>query len=363
MADGISTPDIHVTKRRKTRLLSSNEISVFCRQMSLMLAAGIGTLEGIDLLLHDTHDPDDRQFLEDIMHILLSGEKFHIALQMSGVFPGYMIHMTTIGEESGTLDIVMDSLADYYDREDDIKESIQNAIGYPMLMIMLMLIVIGVLIIHVLPIFSQVFAQLGTSMNTFSQTLLNVGQTLNRYSFIILGLLILIGVLFFYFSRTDSGRARFIHMTRNVGPLAKIYEDMAKERFASGMVLMLSSGMDTFESLNLVRNLVDSPTMRKQIEACQSNIMDEGDSFPEAIEKAGIFNQFYSRMLSIGFRTGSMDTVMRQISNRYAEITQRRIYAFISVLEPTLVIVLSMIVGLILMSVILPLMGIMSSMG
>ena len=351
------------TKKRRVKRMTSYEISVFCRQMSLLLSAGIGPMESVDIMLQDTHNQAGRQILEDIIGILVSGEKFHIALQMSGVFPDYVVHMVTIGEESGALDVVMDSLADYYDREEDIKESIQSAVSYPMIMIVLMLVVIIVLIVKVLPIFSQVFAQLGTGMNVFSQTLLDFGQALNRYSFILIGILVLVGVLFFYFSRTDSGRARFMRMTRGFGPIRRIYEELATERFASGMVLMLTSGMDTFESLNLVKNLVESPSMCKRIDECQAHILDEGDSFPEAIEKSGIFNQFYSRMISIGFRSGAMDSVMRQIAAKYAETTQRRIYSFISVLEPTLVIILSLIVGLILMSVILPLMGIMSSIG
>lgn len=355
-------PENNETPKVKMKPMSSYEVSVFCRQMSLLLAAGIGPLESADIMMRDTVDPHGKKVLDDIMQVLLTGEKFHIALQMSQVFPEYVVHMVAIGEESGSLDVVMDSLADYYDREEDIKESIRSAVSYPMIMIVLMLVVIIVLIVKVLPIFSQVFAQLGTGMNSFSQTLLNFGAALNRYSIVLIILLVAVGALFLYFSRTDKGRRNFMKLTKGFKPIQRIYDELATERFASGMVLTLSSGMDTFESLNLVKSLVENERMSKEIEECQNYIAD-GDSFPEAIEKAGIFNQFYSRMISIGFRSGSMDTVMKQIASKYSEQTQRRIYNFISILEPTLVIILSLIVGLILMSVILPLMGIMSSIG
>ena len=355
-------------KATKNKPMTSYEVSVFCRQMSLLLSAGIGPLESVDIMSRDTADAYGKKVLDDIMETLLTGEKFHIALKMSEVFPEYVVNMVRIGEESGSIDVVMDSLADYYDREEDIKESIKSAVSYPMIMILLMLVVIIVLIVRVLPIFSQVFAQLGTGMNSFSQTLLNFGNALNRYSFVLVILLAVICGLFLYFTRTESGKKRFMDLTKGFGPIRRIYDELATERFASGMVLTLSSGMDTFESLNLVRSLVENENMSEKITECQNYISPvsddaEGLSFPEAIEKAGIFNRFYSRMIAIGFRSGSMDTVMKQIAAKYAEKTQRRIYSFISVLEPTLVIILSLIVGLILMSVILPLMGIMSSIG
>jgi type IV pilus assembly protein PilC len=128
------------------------------------------------------------------------------------------------------------------------------------------------------------------------------------------------------------------------------------------MVLTLSSGMDTYEGLSLVNKLVETDEMKEKIEVCR-NLLIDGDSFPEALEKANIFTSFYSQMVSVGFKAGSMDTAMKQIAQRFEKETERKIYSLISILEPTLVIMLSIIVGMILLSVILPLMGIMSTIG
>ena len=105
---------------KKLSKLKSYEISSFCRQMSLLLKAGIAPADGIDILEQDTHDASAKKVLNAISHVLHSGEKFHVALSMSEVFPDYVVHMVTIGEESGNMDTVMDSLADYYDREENI---------------------------------------------------------------------------------------------------------------------------------------------------------------------------------------------------------------------------------------------------
>ncbi len=346
----------------KSRALNSSEISSFCRQMGLLLKAGIAPADGIDILTEDCQDASAKKIYDSISQVLHSGEKFHVALSMSEVFPEYMIHMVTIGEESGTIDTVMESLADYYDREDNIEASIKSAVSYPLIMVFMMLVVVLVLITKVLPIFEQVFAQLGTSMSGFSQSLLNLGNLLNRYSVAMIVVLVIIALVFLYFSSTASGKKNFKSFLRKFGPTKKLMQDIDTEHFASGMVLTLSSGMDTYEGLALVKKLVSSNDMKEKIEESRKMLLD-GDSFPEALDKSGIFTSFYSQMISVGFKSGSMDQAMKQVSERIESSTEKKIYSLISVLEPTLVIVLSLIVGMILLSVILPLMGIMSTIG
>ncbi|SDA67040.1 type IV pilus assembly protein PilC [Butyrivibrio sp. INlla18] len=349
-------------KKEIAKKLNNYEIASFCRQMALLMKAGITPSDGIDILMEEQNDPAARKILSSISQVLTSGEKFHVALNMSGVFPDYVIHMVTIGEESGNIDIVMDSLADYYEREDSIQANIKNAVSYPLIMVFMMLIVILVLVIKVLPIFEQVFAQLGTNMSGFSQSLLNAGNILNKYSMVFVGILVILALLFFYFSYTTGGKKAFGRLMGKFRPTKKLLEELESERFASGMVLTLSSGMDTYESLSLVKRLVETDAMKKKIETCSTLLVD-GDSFPEALEKSKIFTSFYSQMVAVGFKSGSMDKAMKQIAERFEHETERKIFSLISVLEPTLVIIMSIIVGMILLSVILPLMGIMSTIG
>ncbi len=346
----------------KIKKLNSYEISSFCREMALLLQAGIAPGDGIDILAEDTTDASARKIYDSISQVLHSGEKFHVALSMSEVFPDYVIHMVTIGEESGSMDTVMESLAEYYDREESIESSIKSAVSYPLIMVFMMLVVVLVLITKVLPIFEQVFTQLGTSMSGFSQSLLNLGNALNRYSVIMVAILVILAVCFIYFAMTTSGKEQLRNLLRKFGPTKRLMQEIETERFSSGMVLTLSSGMDTYESLALVKKLVTSDELKDKIDKCREMLLD-GDSFPEALEKAEIFNSFYSQMIQVGFKSGSMDQAMKRVAERIEHDTQKRIYSLISVLEPTLVIILSIIVGMILLSVILPLMGIMSTIG
>ena len=139
-----------------------------------------------------------------------------------------------------------------------------------------------------------------------------------------------------------------------------IYEEIAACRFASGMALTLSSGLNPERSMELVSALNDDVHFQKKIDACQS-LIDEGQDLAEALHGTGILTGMYARMASIGAKTGSMDQVMDNIAGLYQDDIDTRMNNSLAVLEPTLVIALSLIVGVILLSVMLPLMGIMSS--
>ncbi len=350
------------SKSAHAKQLNNREIASFCSQVSLFYNAGITPQEGIRILLSDTKDLDGRTVLETILEICDRGESFHKAVEECGVFPDYVVNMITIGEESGNLDDVLKALTEYYEREEELAESIRSALSYPAIMIGMMLLVIVVLLTRVLPIFNQVFVQLGSEMQGISKSLMSLGNHIRRYSLVLIILLAVIVAFVLFLNKTQAGK-RLKNKLLNSFFLTKgFYEKVAAGRFASGMAMLLSSGMDTFTSLDMVSVMVDHSKMQAKIARCKE-LINEGKNFSEALAEADIFSNLYAKMISIGFRSGSIDTVMRKIATQYEQETDRKMKSIISILEPTLVIILSIIVGLILLSVILPLMGIMSSIG
>lgn len=346
----------------KQDILSTRELSAFCAQISMIMKAGITIGEGLSIMCEDTENTAGRDILEHLRSVVEDGGTFNSALASCGRFPKYMIDMTEIGEATGKLDDVMDSLCAYYEREDAISKNIKNAVTYPLVMIVMMVLVVLVLIVKVMPVFNDVFIQLGSEITGFSRSVMNLGAAIGRYSFVLLGIFAVLAVAFFIFRATDFGKKairRFgadFFMTRNIN--AKI----ASGRFASAMSLMLASGLDTDQSLDMVYNLVDNEYIRKKITSCK-DLIAGGEAFSEALVKADMFTGVYARMLNVGYKTGSVDTVMRKLADRYEEEVDDQIGGVISVIEPTLVVILSLIVGMILLSVMLPLMGVMSSIG
>lgn len=344
------------------KMLSNKELSLFCEQIAMVLNAGISSMEGISIMLEDAVSTEGKEILTKIYEKCNEGDTFHHSVEASGVFPKYALDMIEIGEQSGKLEEVMHSLAFYYNREESISEGIKNAVTYPFLIVGMMLVVILVLVIKVLPIFNQVFIQLGSEMTGFSKGLLNFGATVSNYSLLFVGIFAVLILSYFYFAKTASGKKLFSSFCASFFATKTFYEKIASGRFASGMALTMSAGLDTDQGLEMVGRLVDNAAMETKVQKCRS-LIGKGASFSDALVETGIFTSMYSRMITIGYKTGSVDKVLEKIALGYEEEVDNRISNLITILEPTLVIILSIVVCMILLSVMMPLMGIMSSIG
>ncbi len=342
--------------------LNQEEVASFCSQLSLLLPAGITPFEAIMLMNEDTVDSKGKKLLEQLETALKDGLSFHEALKQSDVFPDYVVSMVLLGEESGNLDIVVKKLADYYEQQCTIASSVKNAISYPVIMLSLMLIILAVLLSKVLPIFNQVFLQLGSELTGVAAQLMSVGTLIESISvFLIIGvvLIIVIFVIVFHSVKLRSSWMHFLHTNRFT---RNFYLGIAYSRFASAMAMVTASGVDLFHGLNLAKELVDHEIVTEKIKICSEGIA-KGDYLYEAMKEAGIFQAKHLRMLQLGQRSGEIDSVLDKISGYYEEETLTRIQRILGAIEPTLVIFFSLIVGMILLSVIMPLIGIMSSIG
>lgn len=340
--------------KKKQQMLGNLEIASFCDQLSMIVSAGIPLYEGVSILHDDAPDEATAGILSSISSSLDQGNSFCDALKETKVFPKYVLDMIEIGETSGKLEEVLTALTQYYKREETIQNSIKNAVTYPLIMIAMMLAVILVLIAKVLPVFHQIYIELGSDLTGFAGTMIRFSDLLNQYLIVIILVIIIAAIAVFLFTRSETGR--------RIAKKSSLAMSTASSRFANCMALALSSGLDTDQGLLFAEQLVDNPYMASRIKKCR-DLTASGKGFEDAILTSDIFAKIYASMITIGFKTGSMDEVMHKISDEYAEETDKQIAKFISILEPTLVIILSIFIGLILISFLLPLIGIMSSIG
>ena len=346
----------------KRGLLSPNEISAFSSQIAMVLKSGMSIAEGISIMHDGAKNPAGRDILKSIYDQVEIGTPLHSALEATGKFPDYMVNMVEIGEATGRLDDVAESLAAYYERDESVSRAVRSAVIYPLVMIGMMLVVIMFLMVRVMPIFNDVFQSLGAQMTGFSLAVMNLGRIMGQYSLIIVVGIAALAIFIGVFSYTQMSRGVFERFRANFFLTRNLYSKIAAGRFASAMSLMLASGLDVDQSLEMVYKLVKTPSVRSKISECQ-RLMSTGNTFSEALSGVNMFSGIYSRMLNVAFKTGSVDDIMKKIALRYEEETNISINNIISIVEPSLVAVLSIIVGVILLSVMLPLMGIMAMMG
>ena len=347
--------------KKANSMLSDRELSDFCDQLAMILESGISLSEGLDMILEDAQSEEEKKIMEDLKNGLEQSGIFCDALQEAGVFPSYMVEMVRIGEETGHLDDVMQSLTEHYDRSDSIHQSIRSAIFYPAMMFCMMILIVVILLTNVMPIFNQVFLQMGTELTGVSRVLLNVGSVIKNYAVVLVCIAAVLAAAAAVVARWSKARAWFIRVISGIPSVRRMYDTLFQFRFTSGMTLALSSGMDMENALDMIKKLTDDPVSVQRLDRCKE-LMDAGKDLPQALNETKILTGVYSRMTAIGQKTGTMEHVMSQIALGSQEEFDQKTSRMLALIEPTLVIVLSVIVGIILMSVMFPLLGILSGM-
>ncbi len=262
----------------KQKAFSNPELAAFCGQLSLILHSGISSLEGISILLEDSKDPEEQAVLQRLLERLQETGSLATAFADAGLFPAYLLSMTELGEQTGTLDEVMKALSLHYEREEAISRNVKNALTYPLIMSAVMAAVIVILLVKVMPIFQQVFRQLGTEMTGFSRVLMGLGTALNRYSILFIVLLLLVIAAAFAGTHTAGGRRFFRKIGLHFSRIRSMQEQLSVCRFASGMAISLKSGLTQEQSLELTERLIEDTDFCKKLEACRNGLSEGQDS-------------------------------------------------------------------------------------
>lgn len=347
----------------KKKVFDASYISAFCMEMYLIIRAGIPFSEGIALLRDDEQDHHAQTVLNLLYQQLELGEPVAAAMRVAGGFPVYVIEMAEIGQKTGHLEDVFQALSRYYERLEQLQKSVRNAILYPAVLLVMMLFVVLILLIKVLPIFQDVFQQLGAELSPVALILMQVGQFLGRYGLGFL-LVIVVGVILgVILLQKQEWKQKFSGWVQGVSENWAVSKLIASSRLSDALVMTLSSGMNIDDSLDMALRLVPGGTMQEKITECKRKMFLESQSFADASMASGLFAPLYCRMIGVGFRTGSIDPVMAEVARRSAEEVDDKIERILNRVEPTLVIIMSVLVGLILLSVMLPLMSIMSAIG
>ncbi len=339
--------------------LTNEELFHFCEQFSVLLHSGISCAEGIQLMLESSRTQHGKDFFQLLQKAFEESGSFAQALNSSGYFPESMISYVNIGESTGCLDEVMQSLSEHYEQELEISENIRNAVTYPLFMLAMMGGVIAILLAKVLPVFRQVFQQMGLEMNHFSNGLLSAGNILSRYSAVlfILVLLIIAGFAILFF--TEKGRIYLRRFSIRLPYIKEIFISIDYARLTQAIAMGLHSGLDHIVTLEMAQSLLFHPDIRKKTKkSCE--LLADGALFENALCESGLFDGLNARLITVGLHAGAADEVMNKLSRRYRETSLTVIGNIISIVEPSIVIIFSILVGLVLLSVMMPLFGILS---
>ena len=346
----------------REKVLADQQIAHICRGLALQLHAGIALADGLYLLAEDA-EGTLVQTLREMAGDLDLGCELPEALENAGRFPDYVCGLTRIGQRSGKLEQTLQSLAQFYERRSRQKRQIRNAIGYPAMIFALMIAVVAVLLMKVLPIFDGVYASLGGRMTGVAAGLLRLGQLLKMGMPLLLGALILCGAAGVAYWKGPSFRAWTDAQYKSLLGDRGIGRKFNNARFAEALSMGLTGGLSLEESMGLAEEMLRSvPGAAERCSLCADRIA-AGAGLAEAMKEAQLLPPAECRLLGVGLRAGTGDRVMEQIAGRLHQQAEDALEDAVSKIEPTMMLAASLLVGAILLSVMLPLMNIMSTIG
>ena len=344
----------------KRQILSNEALAAFFREMTLLFPAK-GTAGALAAMARDSNGPDKKLLSE--MAAAVKGATLFSAMEKTGRFPEYAQGLMKVGEQTGRIEEVLASLAGYYEGRERLTRRIRGALLYPAVMLVLMLAVIGVLLVRVLPIFDDVYASLGGRLTGVAGGLLALGRGLDRIMPVLWVILALGAVFALCFACVPAVREKTAALWRSgwgdKGVARKLNNAHMVQAIAMGIAADKSQKKTMERAAGLMR---DVPQAKGRCELCMKR-MEEGVELEDALKESGLLSAHDYRLLRAAETAGSKDAALEQIAASLSVEGEAELEEKVSLVEPALVLVCSVLVGLILLSVMLPLMHIMSAIG
>ncbi len=346
----------------KNRKYTYQELAAFCLEISMLLNAAVPLDEGLSIMAQDAKDEAEKKLLLSMAEGVEIGLPLFQAMEETEAFPRYVIQMAKLGQETGTLDEMMGSLSAYYEKEHYLLRNIKNAVTYPVIMLFMLFVILFVLFVKVMPIFESVYEQLGAQISPAARSAIRMGGIFSGAALVI-GLILAVIIAGAYILTSFGKKVPLWEKAAAfVKDRSRIAEAVAKRRLASAMALAIRCGMDMEKGMDMAAELVENDRIREQILSCRE-LMEDGKDCYQAMKEKDLFSGFHIQMVQVGQRSGHLDQVMEEISDSYGNQADDAIDGILARFEPTLVAVLAVAVGFILLSVMLPLVGILATVG
>lgn len=338
-------------------------VSAFFESMAMMIRSGIQTDEAIGLLKSESKGNEGilQQGLTVMKEQVDMGMGLDTAMKESGIFPKYAIEMVEAGVSSGKMEDILFSLSKYYKEQKTISEKIKNAVTYPAAMLALIVVVLLVMLTMVLPSFTGVYNSLTGSLAASSYSYIRWAYIFCWIALIVMVVLAL--VLIIGYSMWKKGNRGPVEKVLNRFSITRqILESMAKFRFTSALSTFIASGEMQDKAVAESIPMTDNKSMEAKLEKCLER-MEEGHSIAQAAYDEELFEPVYGRMFLAGERSGNMESVLQRLTELLEENCTSLVDRLVGIVDPLLSGVLMVTVGLSLLSVMLPLIGMMNSVG
>lgn len=344
------------------QILSEEQISVFCRSLAMMLRSGVTMQEAVELFVQDGDDasPLLHSTAQQMEKALGEGQSFAQTARDTGAFPEYALGVFSMAELSGRLDEVLDRLADYYDRQHALNERLRSTLTYPVALLLMMCGVLSVLVFSVLPMFVRVYNSLTGSLAASSYAYVLAASLIGRVSLVLAVAVSAVLLVLAVMLHTQKGREKLNGPMERSRFTRKASRQLAVSQMADTVSTMLASGAEEDSALEQCIRQTSHTGLRTALQACRSD-MQQGTGMAQAFLRHKVLPPLYARMLQGGSESGSLPAAMESVALRMGQEAENALCRLIDDTEPVLIGFLTVSVGFTLLSVMLPLLGILSA--
>lgn len=338
------------------------DTAIFARLLSTMINAGLPILRALRIIEKQTENLTLVDALKDIA--LKVEEGYSLSYSMSQhprIFGPLIVAMIKSGEESGSLDIVLDRIAKDLEREIEIRTNVQAGIRYPVIiMIAASLIVIGVLY-YIVPQFKQIFEDMGADLPFMTRILVAASDAIKNYFLWVAGAIVIIVISIKQSSKIPFVGRLVAKMTLKLPAFGLLFRKIALSRFSRTLAILLRSGVPIVKALTVVEETVGNMIIANAVAKAKESIK-EGERIAYPLEETNEFPPMVIDMISVGEETGSLDDMLQKVSEFYDREVDYTIDSFTTMIEPLLIVAMGVVIGFIVISLYLPLFGAISQM-
>jgi general secretion pathway protein F len=368
--DGILATSIEEDSVARTRLareidfrklferVSAQDLALLTRQLATLLHSGVPLVEALSALIEQVENPRLQSALTQTRDKVNEGISLAESLrEHPKLFEPLYINMVSAGEASGTLDIVLERLADHLDSQAQLKNRVVGALFYPAFMAVFGLGVITLMMVVVVPKVSAIFADFNQVLPWNTRLLIFTSNAFVNYWWLILTSFGLLIYLFRRWLKTEKGRATWDRRILVVPVVGKLQVMIAVARFARTLSTLLASGVSLLTALDIARNVLGNAELMRVVEEARASIR-EGESIAAPLKRSGRFPPIVTHMIAIGERSGELESMLTHVATAYDNQVTVRLQTLTSLMEPVMIVIMGTFVGGMAMSILMPLMQI-----
>ncbi len=337
--------------------IPSKDLSLFSRQLSTLVGAGVPIVQSLGILETQAENPDFKEVLGAVKTDIEAGLSISDALKKHpNAFPDLYCSMVKAGELGGILDTILERLTAYLESSEALKAKVKGAMMYPAIVLSICSIVTVFLMIFVIPTFKNIFASFGAELPLPTQMLIDLSDAMKSKWYLIVAFPFVSWKAFEKFYATPYGHKWVDGKSLQVPIFGPILKKVAVARFTRTLGTLIKSGVPIMQALETVASTAGNVVISDAVNLTRESIR-EGGHLSDPLKKSGIFPNMVTSMISVGEETGALDIMLTKIADFYDQEVDTAVKGLTSLIEPIVIVVMGVVIGTIVIAMFMPMFG------